>query len=210
LPQAGNFRQSRSKRTNCPREANTVGYEQLWAPWRLTYIQGIKEPQPQPAPPESLAWLPGADRECFICQGAADPATPDRLVVLRGQRTVTILNKYPYNNGHLMVAPLLHKAQLDELTAEEQAEMIQTLTRMVGLLEKVLRPEGFNIGLNLGRVAGAGLPGHLHWHVVPRWNGDTNFMAVTAAVKVIPQSLEELWKLFTEELGGGKSAAGGV
>jgi ATP adenylyltransferase len=181
-----------------------VGYEQLWAPWRLSYVQGGKQPEAEEPDSDKLTWVPGADRRCFICQAVADPATPNRLVVLRGEQAITILNRYPYNNGHLMVAPLVHKARLDELTAEEQAEIMQTLTRMVGLLEKVLQPQGFNLGLNLGRVAGAGLPGHLHWHVVPRWRGDTNFMPVVAGVNVIPQSLEALRKVLTEELGSGK------
>jgi ATP adenylyltransferase len=125
-----------------------------------------------------------------------------RGVVLRSRHSITVLNRYPYNNGHLLAAPLRHVGRLDELQAEEQIELSQTLTQMVGLLEKVIQPQGFNVGLNLGRAAGAGLPGHLHWHIVPRWIGDTNFMPMLAGVNVIPQSLDALWELLTHALAG--------
>jgi ATP adenylyltransferase len=173
-----------------------VSYEQIWAPWRLAYVQGSDD-RPEPA---DLDLLEGADPDCFLCCAAVDSANPTRLVVHRTERCVTVMNLYPYNNGHLLVAPLRHQARLDELTPEEHAELALEVTRMVGLLEAVVRPQGFNVGLNLGQIAGAGLPGHLHWHVVPRWNGDTNFMPVTAAVNVIPQSLEALWEALTTEL----------
>jgi ATP adenylyltransferase len=117
---------------------------------------------------------------------------PDRHVISQDQHTVTVLNRFPYNNGHLLVAPLRHCARLDELTVGEQTALVQTIARMIRLLEKVLNAEGFNVGLNLGPAAGAGLPGHLHWHVVPRWSGDTNFMLSVASVKVIPQALDDL------------------
>jgi ATP adenylyltransferase len=113
-----------------------------------------------------------------------------------------MLNRYPYNNGHLLVAPQRHVARPDLLEPCEQLDLFQTITRMIDLLEKVLKPEGFNIGLNLGRVAGPGLPGHLHWHIVPRWSGDTNFMPVLAGTRVIPQSLEALWLALSEALQG--------
>lgn len=147
-----------------------------------------------------MDFLPGADPTCFLCQGVADPGNPQRYVVWCGSHSVTLLNRYPYNNGHLLVAPMRHCGRLDELTAEEHAELGRTITEMVGLLENTLRAEGFNVGLNLGRAAGAGVPGHLHWHVVPRWSGDTNFMVATASVKVIPQALEDLWKALVEAL----------
>jgi len=178
-----------------------VSYEQIWAPWRLAYLKG-------PAPDleeesAGLSFLPGADRKCFLCQGVADPANPARHVVFQDQQTLTVLNRYPYNNGHLLVAPRRHCARLDELAVEEQTALVPTIARMICLLEKVLRPEGFNVGLNLGHAAGAGLPGHLHWHIVPRWSGDTNFMPSVASVKVIPQSLDELRKALAEALHGG-------
>jgi len=173
-----------------------VGYESIWAPWRLGYILGDKRSRPD----ESLELLDGADPECFLCQEAAEGDDRRRLVVERTDRTFTVLNLYPYNNGHLLVAPRRHSARLDELDGETQVELAAAITRMVGLLEKVLHPNGFNIGLNLGLAAGAGVPGHLHWHIVPRWSGDTNFMPSVAGVNIIPQSLEALWETLTEAL----------
>jgi ATP adenylyltransferase len=180
--------------------AFAVSYEQIWAPWRLEYIQGAKgQKEPDPGERKLVA---GGTAECFLCCAAADAQNPARLVVHRTAHCLTVLNRYPYNNGHLLVAPLHHRSRLDELAPQEQADLAEEITRMVGLLESVMHPEGFNVGLNLGRVAGAGLPGHLHWHLVPRWNGDTNFMPVTAGVNVIPQSLAALWEALTGALGG--------
>jgi ATP adenylyltransferase len=178
-----------------------VSYKQLWAPWRLGYIIGDKTTA-QTIPSQDL--LEGADPECFFCQSAPAGDDRQRLVVHREAETVTILNRYPYNNGHLLVAPRRHLARLDELGDALQLELSQTITRMTGLLEKLLKPQGLNIGLNLGRAAGAGVPGHLHWHIVPRWIGDTNFMPAIADVHVIPQSLEALWDLLATELGDHK------
>ena len=175
-----------------------MAHEQIWAPWRLCYVQGKRE-DAEPDQHE-FKWSPGADQNCFICRAVADPQDRRRYVVHRGEHSVTILNRYPYNNGHLLLAPRLHRARLDELAPAEQSELVEAITRMVGLLEKVICAEGFNVGLNLGRTAGAGLPDHLHWHVVPRWGGDTNFMPAVASVKVIPQSLDALWQALTEEL----------
>lgn len=174
-----------------------MAHEQIWAPWRLEYILSDKDAA---EPGEAVELLPGAETDCFLCRCAAEGDDRKRLVVCRGGRTLTLLNRYPYNNGHLLVAPQLHLARLDQLSDEVQLELSRELTRMVGLLEKVLRPEGFNIGLNLGHAAGAGLPGHLHWHVIPRWTGDTNFMPTVAGVRVIPQSLDALWEALTAEL----------
>ena len=175
-----------------------MNHEQLWAPWRLGYIKGDDAP---PAPAAEPSWLPGADHDCFICRASAEKNDRQNLLVHRGREAVVILNRYPYNNGHLLIAPKNHKGKLDQLTAGEQLESQQLLADLVGLLERLINAEGFNIGLNLGRLAGAGLPGHLHWHLVPRWNGDTNFMPVLAGVKVIPQSLDSLWELLSEALG---------
>jgi ATP adenylyltransferase len=171
--------------------------EQLWAPWRLGYIKGNEPPA---APADSLAWLPGAERDCFLCRDAVENSDRHNLVVQRGPRTMTVLNRYPYNNGHLLVAPLRHVGRLPDLSADEHLECMQSVTRLVTVLEQTIQAEGFNVGLNLGRVAGAGVPGHLHWHIVPRWNGDTSFMPTLAGVKVIPQSLDALWELLTAEL----------
>lgn len=173
-------------------------FEQLWAPWRMAYIQGDDPAIKSPKNTQKL--LPGADPECFICQGVVECNDRDRLVLRRTEHSIVLLNRFPYNNGHLLVAPKHHKGRMDELTIEEQHDLAEEMTRMVTLLDKIVHPEGFNVGLNLGRVAGAGLPGHLHWHIVPRWNGDTNFMTTLAAVKVIPQALETLWEVLRKEL----------
>lgn len=181
--------------------------DQLWAPWRIGFITGTQAPpstagQPQPQ------WLPGADKNCFLCRGAADiagepvQAVADRenLVACRTPLSVVVLNRYPYNNGHLLVAPRRHAARLDELTDDEHLDLMQLSARLCGVLENQMNAEGFNVGLNLGRVAGAGVPGHLHWHIVPRWHGDTNFMPALASVRVIPQSLEALFDLLAGAL----------
>ena len=171
--------------------------ERIWAPWRLSYVQATDD-VPTEAP--KLDFLSDADPDCFVCQAVVDPDSRSRLVVARGEVSLTILNRYPYNNGHLLIAPKRHVAELEELTPGEHLEMANMMARLVELLRQELRAEGFNIGLNLGRVSGAGLPGHLHWHIVPRWNGDTNFMPALAGVKVIPQSLDALWELLAEKL----------
>lgn len=168
--------------------------EHLWAPWRLSYIKSDKTTT---RPAVEMKWLAGADQTCFICQAVAGAGDREALVVKRTPRAIVILNRYPYNNGHLLVAPRRHLARLDLLDSAEQLDLMATMTAMVGKIEKAMSPEGFNIGLNLGRVAGAGLPGHLHWHIVPRWAGDTSFMPVVAGVNVIPQSLDALWELLT-------------
>jgi ATP adenylyltransferase len=160
--------------------------EQLWAPWRLSYV--------------ASAAPPAAGDPCFICQGLAEADDRRNLIALRTPLSVVVLNRYPYNNGHLLVAPRAHKGTLAELSPEEITETQLTLRRMVEVLGSLMRPDGYNIGLNLGRVAGAGLPGHLHWHIVPRWAGDTNFMPVLADVKVIVQSLDALYDLLVARL----------
>lgn len=170
----------------------------LWAPWRMAYIKSdVKE---ETTPLEELKFQDGADKNCFICQALADAEhRKQRYVVSVGKLTLTLLNKFPYNNGHVLVTPQRHVGHIHDLTPEEHLELMTEVTRMTDLLKKIMNPDGFNIGLNLGRVAGAGLPGHLHWHIVPRWNGDTNFMPVFADVKVIPQSLEALWEELVKE-----------
>ena len=154
-------------------------------------------------------WLPDADQACFLCRDVAEQHDRENLVVHRGEQTLTVLNRYPYNNGHLLIAPRRHVARLDQLTDDEHLEAMRQSTLLVSVLEKAMNAEGFNIGLNLGRAAGAGLPGHLHWHIVPRWNGDTNFMPALAGVKVIPQSLDALWELLASALDVSGSASGG-
>ncbi len=160
--------------------------DHLWAPWRLSYVAAAKRP--------------AADDPCFICRGLAEQDDRRNLIVQRTPRTLVMLNRFPYNNGHLLIAPLAHKGRLDELDTGELLETMETLRRMLGVLDGLMHPDGYNIGLNLGAAAGAGLPGHLHWHVVPRWHGDTNFMPVVGETKVIVQSLEALHDLLVERL----------
>ncbi|MCS6865445.1 MAG: HIT domain-containing protein [Gemmataceae bacterium] len=161
--------------------------DRLWAPWRLAYITATKQP------------LPDSGSDCFLCHAVRDTHDRDNLLLGRTARSVVVLNRFPYNNGHLLVAPVAHKATLAELSDDELLDLQVTLRKLVGILEKRMTPAGFNIGLNLGRVAGAGLPGHLHWHLVPRWNGDTNFMPVVADTRVISQSLEALYDMLADD-----------
>lgn len=160
--------------------------DQLWAPWRLSYVTAAKKP--------------ADDDVCFICQGLAAQDDKANLVALRTPLSVVVLNRFPYNNGHLLVAPRAHKGTLEELASTELLEVMETLRRMVTVLDDLIHPEGYNVGLNLGRAAGAGLPGHVHWHIVPRWNGDTNFMPVCSDVKVIVQSLDTFYDLLVSRL----------
>lgn len=166
-----------------------MSLDTLWAPWRLDYI---KNPDRTPSP---------ASDGCFLCRYRDEPASDaENYVVLRGTTCFVVLNRFPYNNGHLLIAPLAHKGTLDELTPAELLESVEEIRRMTGLLKSTLNAEGFNVGLNLGHVAGAGLPGHLHWHVVPRWNGDSNFMTVVSDTNVIPQSLRALYDILRDSL----------
>ncbi len=169
---------------------------QLWAPWRLGYIVKTADP-PQPSACENLPR--GADPGCFICRAVASSDDADNLVVERAGGSVTILNRFPYSNGHLLICPQLHLANLDDLSDQVHLDLMSAVTRMTARVRRRMNAEGFNVGLNLGRVAGAGLPGHLHWHVVPRWSGDTNFMPVLADANVIPQSLAAAWELLSAE-----------
>jgi ATP adenylyltransferase len=154
--------------------------QQLWAPWRMTYLEGGEAGSPA----------------CFLC-AYGEPAPDGRpvggpdLVVWRGERVYALLNAYPYSNGHVLVAPYRHEGDLLALDEPTTGELMAAVRRLVGALRRAYRPEGFNVGANLGRVAGAGFGDHLHLHVVPRWAGDTNFMSTTAGTRVIPESLEE-------------------
>lgn len=160
--------------------------DRLWAPWRLSYVAAPKPP--------------GVEEPCFICRGLAADDDRHNLIVLRTPRSTVLLNRFPYNNGHLLVSPCAHKGGLHDLDSDELLEIMETLRRLVGVLDDLMHPDGYNIGLNLGSAAGAGLPGHLHWHVVPRWHGDTNFMPVVSDTRVIVQSLDALYDLLTERL----------
>ena len=167
-----------------------MSHETLWAPWRLNYIVNAVKKD-------------AADKTqdgCFLCRYRDDTHDAENYVVDRSEHSLIVLNRFPYNNGHLLIAPREHKASMEELDDAELLDLQIQIRRMIKLLSLVMGAEGFNVGLNLGRVAGAGLPGHLHWHIVPRWNGDVNFMPVVADTKVIPQSLDTLYQLLRADL----------
>ena len=178
--------------------------QRIWAPWRIGYVAGDELEQPAS---ELTQWQAGADHDCFLCQAAAvgddRDARQNRHVVTATPSTVVVLNRFPYANGHLLISPLRHVGGLADLTAAEREDSLAQLTRFTQLLREEIQASGFNIGLNLGEVAGAGVPGHLHWHLVPRWPGDANFMPVTAGVRVISQSLDALWDALDQRLSGG-------
>ncbi len=149
---------------------------QLWAPWRLEYVQSADE-------------QPG----CIFC-AARDGEDAERLVVHRSERAFVLLNRFPYASGHLMIAPARHAGEFGELADEEALELHRLAARALGALRGVFSPDGFNLGWNIGRVAGAGVPDHVHLHVVPRWAADNNFMPVVGGTRVLPQSLEDSWR----------------
>lgn len=158
--------------------------EQLWAGWRHEYVSGA-----------TAAERAGEDGGCVFCRLAqSGPASPDNGVVWRGKRTFAVLNAYPYASGHLLVLPTRHEEDLGALDAEESAELWRTVTSAVAALGAAYEPDGMNLGANLGRAAGAGIPRHLHLHVLPRWSGDTNFMTTVAGVRVMPESLGVAWE----------------
>ncbi len=148
----------------------------IWAPWRIKYIEQ-------------------ADAEgCFLCDKPKENKDTENYILLRGNYNFIVLNSYPYNPGHLMVAPYRHVDSPEKLTDEEMREHYEMVRRSLEVLKEVFKPGGFNIGMNLGRVAGAGVEDHIHSHVVPRWAGDTNFMPVMADVRVLPQALAECYQ----------------
>jgi len=140
----------------------------MWAPWRMEYILNDKE------------------KGCIFCKALSEQ---DNLTLYKGKVTMVVMNKFPYINGHLLVAPIKHLSTLDQLSKGEMGDLLETVEQSVGILKKVMNPDGFNVGLNLGKVAGAGVEEHLHFHIVPRWFGDTNALTVFADVRVIPEHL---------------------
>jgi len=149
----------------------------VWAPWRIEYIRGEK------------------DGECFLCRMFSETNDRENRILFRGETCAVTMNRFPYNSGHLMVAPYRHIAGLDDLSTDEDREFSELTKRSVAALRSALQPEGFNIGINLGQVAGAGLEDHLHQHIVPRWNGDTNFMPVLGGPRVIPEALDATYEV---------------
>ena len=153
----------------------------LWSPWRMTYIQSEKE------------------KECVFCAELKRPDSLENLIVYRGPRAFVILNRYPYTSGHLMAVPYEHLPSLDLLDAETRAEMMELTNKAIQVLRKIYTPQGFNIGINIGAAAGAGIAEHVHMHIVPRWGGDTNFMSSLANTRVLPESLEETYTRVRQE-----------
>ncbi|MDQ3809017.1 MAG: HIT domain-containing protein [Chloroflexota bacterium] len=154
--------------------------ERLWTPWRRAFVEA--------AAGES------ADQGCFLCAAATSSDDPGHLVLRRAARTYVLMNRYPYNTGHLLVAPYAHEGDLAALDGTVAADLMHTVQQCVAVLAGEYRPHAFNIGMNLGRPAGAGLPDHLHVHIVPRWQGDTNFMPVLGDTKVLPESLDQTYE----------------
>ena len=154
--------------------------ERLWAPWRFDYVT-------KAAKPESGG--------CIFVELPAQDNDRENLILFRGKTAFVMLNAFPYTSGHLMVAPYRHTADVDDLDDDELLETSQLISRAVKWLKAAYRPQGFNIGANVGAAAGAGIPSHLHWHIVPRWSGDTNFMTTVGEVRVLPHSLEDSYDL---------------
>ena len=158
-----------------------MAHAALFAPWRMDYIRSLH--------------APGGER-CFLCEAAAvadQAAARKTLVLWQTPHSVVLLNRYPYTNGHLLVAPRAHKADPEELGPEEKLDLLEQTTEAVRLLKRAVSAQGFNIGINLGRCAGAGVPGHLHQHVVPRWAGDVNFMSVVGEVQIVPEAISQIY-----------------
>ncbi len=154
----------------------------IWAPWRIEYILSEK------------------DEDCIFCHKPQQNIDRENLIVFRGEKNLVMLNKYPYNPGHLMVAPYKHVWKLEALDQDDMTEHFQLVSRCVEMLREEMNPEGFNIGINLGKVAGAGIEEHIHTHIVPRWNGDTNFMPVFTDSRVVPEALEASYEKLVGKL----------
>jgi len=159
--------------------------KRMWAPWRMEYIRNT---------------ILADDAECIFKIGEDASADAEKLVLYRGNTAFVMMNKYPYNNGHLLIAPFRHIGDFCALTAEELLEMQELLGLCILALKGAMNPQGFNVGLNLGRAAGAGVEDHIHYHIVPRWNGDTNFMPVFGEVKVLSEALEKSYLRIKENM----------
>lgn len=170
----------RRERTPAPVDRQARGPARLWAPWRSSYISAVRKSSPR----------------CIFCFGRlSEAAKRKRLVLHAGPLATVMLNRYPYTNGHIMVAPRRHAASPELLSRDERTALTELLTIAVGRVREVFHPDGLNVGANLGRTAGAGFADHMHWHLVPRWNGDSNFMPVVGSTRVLSQSLEESFDL---------------
>lgn len=188
--------------------------DQLWAPWRMEYLRQLA-PEITPASKtidtgnttaaESVSTRPNsAAPACFLCDAAqvsrASGRDADRLVLVHDERGMILLNKFPYTNGHLLIAPPTHTPDLTDLTPAHRAGLIELTAFAEEILRASINPQGFNVGINLGRCAGAGVPGHIHFHVVPRWAGDVNFMSTVGGVRVIPEAISESYRFLAMTL----------
>jgi ATP adenylyltransferase len=160
--------------------------KRIWAPWRQFYVSNTK-----------------SDKSCIFCPDQAGKDDRERLILTRSDYSLMMLNRYPYTGGHLMVAPQRHTAELDDLSDPELLDLMHLLRGGRALLQRVANPDGFNVGMNLGRAAGAGVEEHLHIHIVPRWNGDSNFMTVVGDLRVIPEGLTEAYERLSAALAEG-------
>lgn len=158
--------------------------ETLWSGWRAAYVTSNAAPA----------------SGCLFCRVAGEESDPENLILLRGEENFVILNRFPYNPGHFMIVPYAHTSEFESLAASTTTELMSLLARCIGALKVGFRPDGVNVGMNLGSTAGAGIAEHVHLHVVPRWNGDTNFMPTVAGVKVIPELIEESYRKLAEAL----------
>lgn len=151
--------------------------KRIWSPWRMKYIEGHE-----------------GQEGCIFCNALAQPDNEDNLIIKRGAFAFIILNLYPYTSGHIMVAPMAHQPSLEFLEPNVRAEMMELVSESIVVLKKIYHPDAFNVGANIGEAAGAGEPGHVHLHIVPRWTGDTNFMSTLGETRVLPEALENTYK----------------
>ena len=168
----------------------------LRAPWRMEYIDSSNDDEKKE---KSLNSAENKIIDCIFCNYASANEDEENLILMRGKNCYVIMNRYPYSVGHILIAPYRHTDNFFSLTNDEKLELLSLSQQSVSILEKSTKAEGFNIGMNIGRVAGAGIETHLHLHVVPRWNGDTNFMSVTAEIKVLPEALSATRKKLLDE-----------
>lgn len=157
--------------------------DQMWSPWRSAYVEQAATHQ-----------RPSDGEASLFTQLAEDDQDEENLILWRGELVFVIMNRYPYNNGHLLIVPFREVEHYEALSAEEQVALAQTIDRCIRWLRQTMQPDGFNVGMNLGEASGAGIPEHLHAHVVPRWSGDTNFMATTADIRVIPEAMQTTYR----------------
>jgi ATP adenylyltransferase len=171
---------------DCDQNPPQAGNTNIWAPWRIEYIQSLADD----------------NDACFLCRYRDEPSNDtDNLLLWRGKACFAVMNRFPYTGGHMLVAPLEHVGGLEDLSGAVMCEMMEMVRDLQIVLKHTIGAQGFNVGMNIGRCAGAGLPGHLHMHIVPRWGGDTNFMSVLGDVRVIPQALSQLYQQLQSKSG---------